>query len=149
MFSMSDPKTIDEYAASVKAAIREKDARQLLQYAEALMLWHQSDSDSDKMEAAGILDDIADFLMNSKEFGSARMVIIGSLRLKGTLDNQSGMTTFSYEQLEQCERAVGAAAGESTALQGRRAGAQFSGAMLIVALLAVASVWGVCFLLVK
>jgi hypothetical protein len=142
---------IQAHKSSIKAAIDHKDVSGLVAQAEALMRWQQSDNDEEKAEAAALLDEIASHLLRFREYGAARMVVMGSLRVKGTMGKESGLTTFSYQQLEECDRAADMNGSPTEPAAGRQVTfwSANSRVMLIVALLAVASAWGVFVLLVK
>jgi hypothetical protein len=149
--TMNVPSTpLDAHASTIKSAIQQRDLNGLVAQAEALMRWQQCEVDDEKMQAAALLDEIAAYLMRTKEYAAARMVIMGSLRVKGTLGKESGLTTFSYQQLEECDRASDRPADLNAVAEPLPSfWAANSRTMIILGLLAVASVWGAVVFFVK
>ncbi len=149
ILTMSNPKrSIIAYVQGAQLAMSRRELSTLMDQAENLMSWHQAEDDDEKVQAASQLDEIAQYLMKVKEFSLARSVIIGSLRVKGTLENQSGLTTFGYELLEECERAS-SKAGTELVDPVKAPWFASSKAMILLALAAVASAWTVFMLIVR
>jgi hypothetical protein len=146
---MNNPEPIGDFRIRIESAIQRQDINGLIEQAEQLMSWQQSVNDEEKVAVATLLDDIAASLMSAREYAAARVIIIGSLRLKGTLGKESGLTTFSYQQLEECEKASDAQ-GEASLSTGRQHSVVSQPQLLLIfALVAVASVWVFFVLIIK